>query len=34
MSVDFTDEEQVKDYIKNLGIEYRFQCYHEKLPEG
>ncbi|XP_041358914.1 cytochrome c oxidase assembly factor 7B-like [Gigantopelta aegis] len=34
MSYDFKDEEQVKEYIKNLGTEYRFQCYHEKIPEG
>ena len=24
--VDLTDEEQVQDYLDNLGIEYRFGC--------
>lgn len=26
-------EEDVDEYIKNLGIEYRFGCYSEKRPE-
>ncbi|CAH0548956.1 unnamed protein product [Brassicogethes aeneus] len=33
MSVDIKSESEVKDYIKNLGIEYRFGCYSEKNPE-
>uniref|UniRef100_A0A6M2DMN9 Putative cytochrome c oxidase assembly factor 7 protein rhagoletis zephyria n=1 Tax=Xenopsylla cheopis TaxID=163159 RepID=A0A6M2DMN9_XENCH len=33
MSYDLKDEESVKQYIENLGIEYRFGCYHEKKPE-
>ena len=31
---DLKDEEQVKEYLRILGIEYRFQCYHQKLPDG
>lgn len=27
-------EEEVKEYLKNLGTEYRFGCYSEKKPEG
>jgi len=27
-------EEEVKEYIQNLGTEYRFGCFHEKKPEG
>jgi hypothetical protein len=34
MSYDLKSEEDVKDYIKNLGTEYRFGCYQEKKPEG
>lgn len=30
MSYDFKKEEDVKEYIKNLGIEYRFGCFSEK----
>ncbi|KAL4130692.1 hypothetical protein QTP88_008094 [Uroleucon formosanum] len=30
MSYDFKKEEDVKEYIKNLGIEYRFGCFNEK----
>ncbi|KAK2722589.1 cytochrome c oxidase assembly factor 7 homolog [Artemia franciscana] len=26
-------EEEVKEYIQNLGTEYRFGCFHEKKPE-
>ena len=32
--VDLKDSEEVKDYIENLGIEYRFGCYHEKDPKA
>ena len=32
--VDLKKEEEVQEYIKNLGIEYRFGCYHEKDPKG
>uniref|UniRef100_A0A8D8WP42 Cytochrome c oxidase assembly factor 7 homolog n=2 Tax=Cacopsylla melanoneura TaxID=428564 RepID=A0A8D8WP42_9HEMI len=28
------DEKETKEYIKNLGIEYRFGCYSEKNPEA
>lgn len=28
------DADELKDYIKNLGIEYRFSCYSEKNPQG
>lgn len=34
MSYDFKKEEDVKEYIKNLGIEYRFGCYSEKDPQS
>ena len=32
--VDLKDEEEVKDYLERLGIEYRFGCYYEKDPKG
>jgi len=32
--VDLKDHEEVKDYIENLGIEYRFGCYQEKSPKS
>lgn len=32
--VDLTDQAQVDEYLENLGIEYRFGCYHEKNPKG
>lgn len=31
---DLRDEEQAKEYLNRIGIEYRFQCFHENLPEG
>lgn len=34
MSYDLKSEAEVKEYITNLGIEYRFGCYSEKKPEG
>lgn len=33
MAYDLKREEDVKEYIENLGIEYRFGCYKEKKPE-
>ncbi|XP_072393220.1 cytochrome c oxidase assembly factor 7 homolog [Diabrotica undecimpunctata] len=33
MAYNFKSESEVKDYINNLGIEYRFGCYSEKKPE-
>lgn len=33
MAYDLKKEEEVKDYIENLGIEYRFGCFKEKKPE-
>ena len=32
--VDLKDTTEVADYIENLGIEYRFGCYHEKDPKA
>jgi hypothetical protein len=32
--VDLKNEEEVREYLENLGIEYRFGCYHEKNPKG
>lgn len=34
MAYDLQKEEDVKEYIEKLGIEYRFGCYSEKKPEG
>ncbi|KAL3270592.1 hypothetical protein HHI36_021129 [Cryptolaemus montrouzieri] len=33
MAYDFKSETDVKEFLKNLGIEYRFGCYSEKNPE-
>lgn len=33
MAFDWKDDTQVKEFINNLGIEYRFGCYKEKKPE-
>lgn len=33
MAYDLKQEDDVKEYIENLGIEYRFGCYKEKKPE-
>ncbi|XP_018323562.1 cytochrome c oxidase assembly factor 7 homolog [Agrilus planipennis] len=33
MAYNFQSEEDVKEYLNNLGIEYRFGCYSEKNPE-
>lgn len=32
--VNFEDENEVKEFLDNLGMEYSFQCYKEKDPEG
>lgn len=34
MNVNFKDESEVKEYLKNIGIEYRYGCYSEKNPES
>lgn len=31
--VDFKNEDEVKDYLKNIHVEYQFGCNHEKNPE-
>ncbi|XP_020279040.1 cytochrome c oxidase assembly factor 7 homolog [Pseudomyrmex gracilis] len=33
MAYDLKNEEDVKEYLKNLHIEYKFGCYSEKKPE-
>ena len=33
-SYDLKNEDEAKEYLEKVGIEYRFQCYHEKLPDG
>ncbi|KAM9849217.1 cytochrome c oxidase assembly factor 7 [Aulostomus maculatus] len=32
--INFEDENEVKQFLDNLGLEYRFQCYKENDPEG
>lgn len=32
--INFEDENEVKQFLDNLGMEYSFQCYKEKDPEG
>lgn len=32
--IDFTDDEAVQEYITRIGIEYRYQCFTEMLPDG
>lgn len=34
MPYDFQKEDDVKEFLENLGIEYRFECFHEKKPDG
>lgn len=34
MAYNLKKEEEVKEYLKNLHIEYQFGCYSEKNPEG
>lgn len=33
MAYDLKKEEDVQQYVENLGIEYRFGCFKEKKPE-
>ncbi|CAA9995361.1 unnamed protein product [Nesidiocoris tenuis] len=33
MAYDLKSEDEVKEYIQNLGTEYRFGCFSEKKPE-
>lgn len=33
-NVDLTNADEVKEYLENLGTEYRFGCYGEKNPQG
>jgi len=32
--INFEDEQEVKQFLDNLGVEYSFQCHREKDPEG
>uniref|UniRef100_A0A8D0L9E4 Cytochrome c oxidase assembly factor 7 n=1 Tax=Sphenodon punctatus TaxID=8508 RepID=A0A8D0L9E4_SPHPU len=32
--INFEDEEEVKGYLENLGVEYHYQCHKEKDPDG
>ncbi|KAM8930535.1 cytochrome c oxidase assembly factor 7 [Pelodytes ibericus] len=32
--VNFLKEEEVKEYLDNIGTEYTYQCHREKQPEG
>lgn len=32
--INFEDENEVKQFLDNLGVEYSFQCYKENDPEG
>lgn len=32
--INFEDEQEVKQFLDNLGVEYSYQCYREKDPEG
>lgn len=32
--INFEDENEVKAFLNNLGIEYNYQCYKEKDPAG
>ncbi|XP_022658893.1 cytochrome c oxidase assembly factor 7 homolog [Varroa destructor] len=34
MPYNMKDEEEVKQFLENLGIEYRFACLKEKKPDG
>lgn len=34
MAYNLKSESDVKEYLTNLGTEYRFGCYSEKNPEG
>ncbi len=32
--INFEDEQEVKQFLDNIGVEYSYQCYREKDPEG
>ena len=32
--IDFLDEKAVKDYIDQIGVEYRQNCFTDHLPDG
>lgn len=32
--INFEDEKEVKQYLDNIGVEFSYQCYREKDPEG
>ena len=32
--VDWKNEKQAQEYLEQIGIEFRFQCYSEKMTEG
>lgn len=32
--INFEDEQEVKQFLDNLGVEYSYQCHREKDPEG
>lgn len=34
MAFDFKNDDEVKQYLENIAVEYRFGCYTEKNPEG
>lgn len=34
MAFDMKKEEDVKEFLENLGIEYRFGCFSEKKPDS
>ncbi|RUS90557.1 hypothetical protein EGW08_001645 [Elysia chlorotica] len=33
-SYDLTDEKQTKEYLRDVEIEYQFQCFDQKEPDG
>ncbi|KAA0183365.1 hypothetical protein HAZT_HAZT001829 [Hyalella azteca] len=34
MDYDFQKEEDVKEFLEKLGVEYRFSCFSEKRPDS
>uniref|UniRef100_A0A8D0FAL1 Uncharacterized protein n=1 Tax=Strix occidentalis caurina TaxID=311401 RepID=A0A8D0FAL1_STROC len=32
--INFEDEEEVRSYLENLHVEYSYQCFKEKDPDG
>jgi len=32
--VNFEDEEEVREYLENLHVEYSYQCFRERDPDG